>query len=166
MNRLWMPAWAAAALAVSCVAVPPPATDLPDSPASASAEEAPWDPEFRYLEVEAEVETEASDPAMDGAMEHGDGSMQHEPPAKSVDHDQHGGPSGSEPRAPPLGQGDVHETHAMEPHHVSPLVEDTAELSYFCPMHPEAVREDSGACPICGMTLEPQPHPAREGYGR
>ena len=30
----------------------------------------------------------------------------------------------------------------------------------------EAVREDSGACPICGMTLEPQPHPAREGYGR
>ena len=26
---------------------------------------------------------------------------------------------------------------------------------YTCPMHPEIVREEPGACPICGMALEP-----------
>jgi hypothetical protein len=26
---------------------------------------------------------------------------------------------------------------------------------YTCPMHPEIVRDKSGACPICGMALEP-----------
>ncbi len=27
---------------------------------------------------------------------------------------------------------------------------------YVCPMHPEIVRDDPGACPICGMALEPR----------
>jgi P-type Cu+ transporter len=27
---------------------------------------------------------------------------------------------------------------------------------YTCPMHPEIVRSEPGACPICGMTLEPR----------
>ncbi|MGH8010247.1 MAG: HAD-IC family P-type ATPase, partial [Candidatus Binatia bacterium] len=27
---------------------------------------------------------------------------------------------------------------------------------YTCPMHPEVVREEPGACPICGMALEPR----------
>src|ERR1700724_1640927 len=27
--------------------------------------------------------------------------------------------------------------------------------SYVCPMHPEIVRREPGACPICGMALEP-----------
>jgi len=27
---------------------------------------------------------------------------------------------------------------------------------YFCPMHPEVVRERPGACPVCGMALEPR----------
>ena len=27
---------------------------------------------------------------------------------------------------------------------------------YFCPMHPEVVRDHPGACPICGMALEPR----------
>lgn len=27
--------------------------------------------------------------------------------------------------------------------------------TYTCPMHPEVVRQDPGACPICGMALEP-----------
>jgi Cu+-exporting ATPase len=26
---------------------------------------------------------------------------------------------------------------------------------YTCPMHPEIVRDGPGACPICGMALEP-----------
>ena len=30
----------------------------------------------------------------------------------------------------------------------------TAE--YTCPMHPEIVRSEPGACPICGMALEPR----------
>src|SRR5439155_2436348 len=28
--------------------------------------------------------------------------------------------------------------------------------SYTCPMHPEIVRDRPGACPICGMALEPR----------
>ena len=28
--------------------------------------------------------------------------------------------------------------------------------SYTCPMHPEVVRDKPGACPICGMALEPR----------
>ena len=31
-----------------------------------------------------------------------------------------------------------------------------AAASYVCPMHPEVVRDRPGACPICGMALEPQ----------
>ena len=27
---------------------------------------------------------------------------------------------------------------------------------YTCPMHPEIVRSKPGACPICGMALEPR----------
>jgi Cu+-exporting ATPase len=29
-------------------------------------------------------------------------------------------------------------------------------LDYTCPMHPEVVRAEPGACPICGMALEPR----------
>src|SRR5438094_525097 len=28
-------------------------------------------------------------------------------------------------------------------------------VTYTCPMHPEVVRNGPGACPICGMALEP-----------
>src|SRR5436305_1344093 len=28
--------------------------------------------------------------------------------------------------------------------------------TYTCPMHPEIVRDGPGACPICGMALEPR----------
>ena len=162
MSRLYVHAWAVTALAASCVAVPPPATDLPDSVASAAAEEAPWDPQFRYLDSEVE----AIEPAMDGAMEHGDGPMQHVPDP-SVDHGPPVEPSGSEPGAPPVGHGDAHTGHGMEQDHASsPPVEEETELSYLCSMHPEVVREDSGTCPICGRTLEPQPYPVSQGDGR
>ena len=30
-----------------------------------------------------------------------------------------------------------------------------ADVQYTCPMHPEIVRDAPGACPICGMALEP-----------
>jgi len=36
----------------------------------------------------------------------------------------------------------------------APLAVATAE--WVCPMHPEIVREAPGACPICGMALEPR----------
>jgi Cu+-exporting ATPase len=32
----------------------------------------------------------------------------------------------------------------------------TAAAEYTCPMHPEIVRDRPGACPICGMALEPR----------
>src|SRR5215469_2234584 len=31
-----------------------------------------------------------------------------------------------------------------------------ASVEYTCPMHPEIVRPGPGACPICGMALEPR----------
>ncbi len=31
-----------------------------------------------------------------------------------------------------------------------------APTTYTCPMHPEIVQEGPGACPICGMALEPK----------
>jgi Cu+-exporting ATPase len=34
---------------------------------------------------------------------------------------------------------------------------------YTCPMHPEIVRDSPGACPICGMALEPRTVMAEEG---
>lgn len=30
------------------------------------------------------------------------------------------------------------------------------KTEYTCPMHPEIVRDEPGACPICGMALEPR----------
>lgn len=37
----------------------------------------------------------------------------------------------------------------------APVVPPRTARSYTCPMHPEIVREAPGACPICGMALEP-----------
>jgi Cu+-exporting ATPase len=36
-------------------------------------------------------------------------------------------------------------------------------VEYTCPMHPEIVRSGPGACPICGMALEPRTALAEEG---
>jgi Cu+-exporting ATPase len=38
-----------------------------------------------------------------------------------------------------------------------------AGTTYTCPMHPEIVRDGPGACPICGMALEPRVASLREG---
>ncbi|HUJ95280.1 MAG TPA: copper-translocating P-type ATPase, partial [Terriglobales bacterium] len=42
----------------------------------------------------------------------------------------------------------------------SPL--PATRVEYTCPMHPEIVRPGPGACPICGMTLEPRNVTAQE----
>ena len=36
-------------------------------------------------------------------------------------------------------------------------------VTYTCPMHPEIVRDEPGACPICGMALEPRVVTMEEG---
>src|SRR5688500_18826101 len=38
-----------------------------------------------------------------------------------------------------------------------------AGTTYTCPMHPEIVRDGPGACPICGMALEPMVPSLEEG---
>ena len=40
-------------------------------------------------------------------------------------------------------------------HDVAPKKPAPADAQYTCPMHPEIVRDAPGACPICGMALEP-----------
>jgi Cu+-exporting ATPase len=38
-----------------------------------------------------------------------------------------------------------------------------AATEYVCPMHPQIVRPQPGACPLCGMALEPRVASAQEG---
>src|SRR5687767_4361851 len=47
--------------------------------------------------------------------------------------------------------GTREETHAEVPG-TTPVM----RVEYTCPMHPEIVRDQPGACPICGMALEPR----------
>jgi Cu+-exporting ATPase len=45
----------------------------------------------------------------------------------------------------------------------SPMASATSSaVEYVCPMHPEIVRAQPGACPICGMALEPRVPAATE----
>ena len=45
--------------------------------------------------------------------------------------------------------------HAHEHVHGSPIKHSVPGGKYTCPMHPEIIRDAPGACPICGMALEP-----------
>jgi Cu+-exporting ATPase len=47
-------------------------------------------------------------------------------------------------------------------HVAAPVAATAAAARYTCPMHPEVVRDGPGACPICGMALEPLVPAARE----
>ena len=54
-----------------------------------------------------------------------------------------------------------HPASKAEPHPHQP--DALAGGQYTCPMHPEVVQDGPGACPICGMALEPMlPGPAAE----
>src|SRR3989441_2180919 len=63
----------------------------------------------------------------------------------------HGGPAGIA-GAPPAAA--KHQPPAPKP--------SGAAREYTCPMHPEIVRNSPGACPICGMALEPRQATADE----
>jgi Cu+-exporting ATPase len=45
--------------------------------------------------------------------------------------------------------------HACHSHEAPPPARSGA-TEWVCPMHPEIVRDEPGACPICGMALEPR----------
>jgi Cu+-exporting ATPase len=44
-----------------------------------------------------------------------------------------------------------------------PAAASASEVEYTCPMHPEILRPGPGACPICGMALEPRTALVDEG---
>ena len=82
----------------------------------------------------------ASDP--DGWLKRGPRSMQSRPVAVQL------GRAPGTPHAAPSTQ------------HSAPSTPHSAE--WTCPMHPEVVRDGPGACPICGMALEPRTVTAEE----
>jgi len=43
----------------------------------------------------------------------------------------------------------------LAPQPAEPAADAPHGTQYTCPMHPEIVRDQAGACPICGMALEP-----------
>jgi len=45
-----------------------------------------------------------------------------------------------------------HHGHKAHEQHAAPVPKGT---KWTCPMHPEIVRDEAGACPLCGMALEP-----------
>ncbi|HXD16290.1 MAG TPA: heavy metal translocating P-type ATPase [Vicinamibacterales bacterium] len=44
----------------------------------------------------------------------------------------------------------------------SPVLDPYRAIKFTCPMHPEIIRDGPGACPICGMALEPLTITAQE----
>src|SRR5881296_4508119 len=57
--------------------------------------------------------------------------------------------------AAPANAGPIHASQSRAP---TASMSDTASrppFQYTCPMHPQIVRDRPGACPICGMALEP-----------
>jgi Cu+-exporting ATPase len=58
---------------------------------------------------------------------------------------------------------DKHEGHAHHAPAASPPQKVAAGVKWTCPMDPEIVRDGPGACPICGMALEPMTPSAESG---
>jgi len=65
----------------------------------------------------------------------------------------------------PIAPIGIQRTRRLPDSPESPGISNDAEKSgqgwprsvdYTCPMHPEIVSEAAGACPICGMALEPR----------
>jgi Cu+-exporting ATPase len=66
--------------------------------------------------------------------------------------------AGSGPAAP--GGAPEHAAHEHPAPTVGPVSNRSAPLQYTCPMHPEVREAGPGACPKCGMALEPLRPPA------
>ncbi len=82
-----------------------------------------------------------------------------------MDHDKHhhdharGAPDGTLAHADCCAAHEAHEhTHQHEGMPVAPLAAQPAPTGtiYTCPMHPEIRQDTPGACPKCGMALEPE----------
>ena len=57
-----------------------------------------------------------------------------------------------------------HSSHSAHAHHRHPAnAAAPAAAIYTCPMHPQIRQSESGACPICGMALEPLLPSAQSG---
>ena len=56
------------------------------------------------------------------------------------------------------GHGKAAAAHDHAPHAILPAPPETAPHGaiYICPMHPQIRQDHPGACPICGMALEPE----------
>jgi Cu+-exporting ATPase len=66
-----------------------------------------------------------------------------------------------EPHAQPHAAPHAHaEPHAAPP---QPQPQPGTKVEYICPMDPEVVKSEPGACPICGMALEPRVITLEEG---
>jgi Cu+-exporting ATPase len=61
-------------------------------------------------------------------------------------------PMGSGAKAPSLARANA---RAESPASYKALHDATGTAEFTCPMHPEIVSDAPGACPICGMALEP-----------
>ena len=67
-------------------------------------------------------------------------------------------------RAHDHGHAHEHATAVRPEENVAPSSRATAAATIWtCPMHPEIRRDAPGACPICGMALEPLAPSAEEG---
>ncbi len=62
----------------------------------------------------------------------------------------------SDPERYILGPGEVEKPESKRSAEVSRKLSEDYSGSYTCPMHPEVVQDIAGACPICGMDLEPR----------
>jgi len=56
-----------------------------------------------------------------------------------------------------------HESSSAGPDHPAALLKAAPGSQWTCPMHPEIIRDGPGACPICGMALEPITPSAQSG---
>lgn len=56
-----------------------------------------------------------------------------------------------------MNKSSCHASHAHHQHEHRPIISSASdEIIYTCPMHPEIIQNYPGACPICGMALEPK----------
>src|SRR5262245_16423362 len=47
-------------------------------------------------------------------------------------------------------------TSFLKPESATPKTAESVDVIYTCPMHPEVRQKGPGACPKCGMALEPE----------